>query len=308
MLESHGGRYIAVRSSQIRHYQKVALYCRSGDHGFNLYKPSGTSLADMRILERRHPVLYIRQTDRVDAVKEIQKGFNRDIEEYISSGKTQAVKSALCELIGETLAEPRSGTLQILPRTVNLLVNGYAENPGTLKTLASISSADYSTVIHSVNVMALTLGFCFYADFPLSKIKRMGLMALLHDVGKTGIPANILKAPRRLTNEEFAIMRRHPLIGARIIEMRNRLNGAAAQGAREHHEKLDGSGYPQGTRHISTAGQILGIIDCYEALTNEERPYRRAMSPLDTLKLIKKDVAAGKFSRDIFELFCYSLT
>jgi HD-GYP domain-containing protein (c-di-GMP phosphodiesterase class II) len=51
---------------------------------------------------------------------------------------------------------------------------------------------------------------------------------------------------------------------------------------------------------------LLGVIDCYEALTNEERPYRRAKSPLDTLKLIKTDVEAGKFDRKIFEKFCYS--
>ena len=54
-------------------------------------------------------------------------------------------------------------------------------------------------------------------------------------------------------------------------------------------------------------GQLLGIIDCYEALTNEDRPYRRARQPLVTLKLLKNDVQAGKFSRDIFEKFCYSL-
>ena len=102
-------------------------------------------------------------------------------------------------------------------------------------------------------------------------------------------------------------MKRHPKIGESIIKFKNGLDGEIAQGALEHHEKLDGSGYPRGINHISFAGQLLGIIDCYEALTNEERPYRRAKSPLDTLKLIKQDVEAGKFDRKIFEKFCYSL-
>ena len=88
---------------------------------------------------------------------------------------------------------------------------------------------------------------------------------------------------------------------------KNKIGGDVALGALEHHEKLDGSGYPKSIRSISYVGQLLGIIDCYEALTNEDRPYRRARQPLETLKFLKDDVEAGKFSRDIFEKFCYSL-
>lgn len=307
MVKHTDNRYIPVRGSQIKYYQKVALYCERGENGFNLYKPAGVNLADLRLTQQRHPQLYIRQTARMEAIKEISRGFNKDIVMSIQSGDTKEVKTALCDLIGEALAEPRSGALQVLPQTISLLVTGYSEKPEILKTFATMSFKDYSTVVHSVNVMALTLGLCFHAGFPLQETKRIGLIALLHDVGKTEIPSDILKAPRRLTSEEFEIMKRHPLVGAQIIEGRSRLSESIARGARDHHEKLDGSGYPHGTRKISTAGQILGIVDSYEALTNEERPYRRSMKPIDTLTLIKKDVEAGKFSRDIFENFCYSL-
>jgi HD-GYP domain-containing protein (c-di-GMP phosphodiesterase class II) len=155
--------------------------------------------------------------------------------------------------------------------------------------------------------MALTLGFCFYSNISLKETKKLGLSALLHDVGKTEIPLSILKSPRRLTAEEFKIMRSHPTIGHVIIREKNKLGGNVALGALEHHEKLDGSGYPRGTRNISYVGQLLGIIDCYEALTNEDRPYRRAKQPLETLKFLKEDVESGKFNRKIFEKFCYSL-
>jgi len=226
---------------------------------------------------------------------------------YIESGNVLEVKLTLCNLVEEALAEPRSGTLQALPEAVDVLVSGYSKNPEIIKTFASISFKDYSTVIHSVNVMALALGFCFYSKLSLHETKRLGLSALMHDVGKTEIPDNILKAPRKLTLKEFKIMKRHPKIGEFIIKFKSRIDNGIARGALEHHEKLDGSGYPRGIKHISFAGQLLGIIDCYEALTNEERPYRRAKSPLDTLNLIKTDVEAGKFDRKIFEKFCYSL-
>jgi len=265
-------------------------------------------MADLRLSEKMHPAqLYIHQNDRITAIKELQKGFNQHIAQSIKTGNAVEVKSTLCSLVEETLTEPRSGTLKALPETVDILVSGYAKNPQILKTFASISLKDYTTVIHSINVMALTLGFCFYSKLSLHETKRLGLSALMHDVGKTEIPDSILKAPRKLTANEFAIMKRHPKIGEFIIKFKSGIDSDIARGALEHHEKLDGSGYPRGIKHISFVGQLLGIIDCYEALTNEERPYRRAKSPLDTLKLIKRDVEAGQFNRKIFEKFCYSL-
>jgi HD-GYP domain-containing protein (c-di-GMP phosphodiesterase class II) len=299
--------YIAIRNSQINYYKDIGLYYIE-DGSFVLYKPPGKLMADLRMREGRHPTeLYIHQKDRQAAIKEIQNGFNRYIASSIKTGNAVAVKSTLCNLVEETLAEPRSGTLRALPETVDVLVSGYSKNPEIIKTFASISFKDYSTVIHSVNVMALTLGFCFYSKLSLHETRRLGLSALLHDVGKTEIPDTILKAPRKLTDKEFQMMKRHPKIGEYIIKIKSGIGGSIARGALEHHEKLDGSGYPKGVQHISFVGQLLGIIDCYEALTNEERPYRRAKSPLDTLKLIKTDVEAGKFDRKIFQKFCYSL-
>lgn len=299
--------YIRVRNSQINYYIKVPLYYDTGKNTFGLYKPAGEKIAELRISEQRHPPLYIHQQDRIAAIKELQKGFNKHIAESIRTGNPVMVKSTLCDLVEETLSEPRSGTLQVLPKTVESLISGYSKHPDILKTFVSISFKDYTTVIHSVNVMALTLGFCFYSSLSLKETKKYGLSALLHDVGKTEIPRSILKAPRRLTADEFKKMRSHPIIGNQIIRQKNKIGGDVALGALEHHEKLDGSGYPKGIRGISFVGQLLGIIDCYEALTNEERPYRRAKPPLDTLRLIKDDVEAGKFNRKIFEKFCYSL-
>ena len=299
--------YIQVRNSQINYYIKVPLFYQTGTEAYILYKPAGTRLSEMRINQQRHPLLYIQEQDRLVAIKELQKGFSKQIEQSLTTGNAVNVKSSLCDLVEETLDEPRSGTLKALPETVDSLITGYSEHPEILKSIASISFKDYTTVIHSVNVMALTLGFCHYANFKLQKTRRLGLSALLHDVGKTEVPASILKAPRKLSDHEFKIMKTHPTIGNVIIREKNKLGGDIALGALEHHEKLDGSGYPKGTRNISYVGQMLGIIDCYEALTNEDRPYRRAREPLETLKFLKEDVQSGKFNRDIFEKFCYSL-
>ena len=264
-------------------------------------------ISEIRIDQGMHPRLYIQHTDRMEALREVHKGFNLDIARSIDTGDVTSVKATLCNLVAETLAEPRAGTLQTLPETMGILVSGYSRQPGILRTFATISNKDYTTVIHSVNVMALTLSFCFYSGLSLHEIKRLGLSALLHDVGKSEIPSDILAAPRRLTPEEFEVMKSHPTIGERLIRQISRIGQEVALGALEHHEKLDGSGYPRGLHDISFHGQLIGIVDCYEALTNEDRPYRRAKAPLDTLKLIKEDVENGKFNRGLFEKFCYSL-
>ncbi len=299
--------YIRIRSSQINFYKDVSLYCRTSADSYSLYKPAGSCLAELRLNQNKHPDLYFQDKDRIIAIEKIQEEFNKHLADSLKTGNTFKVKATLCNLVEETLAEPRSGTLQALPETIDLLITGYSEHPDILKAFASISFKDYSTVIHSVNVMALTLGFCFYSNFTTPKTRKLGLSALLHDVGKTQIPSSILKAPRRLSDEEFLIMKSHTSIGHEIIREKNKIGGDPALGALEHHEKLDGSGYPKGTRNISYVGQLLGIIDCYEALTNEDRPYRRARKPVETLKFLKEDVEAGKFSRAIFEKFCYSL-
>jgi HD-GYP domain-containing protein (c-di-GMP phosphodiesterase class II) len=299
--------YIPVRSSQIRYYVRVPLYFETAFEVFQLYKPVGIGINDLRIEQGMHPRLFIQHTDRLEAIRELHKGFNQDIARSIETGDVSSVKSTLCDLVAETLAEPRAGMLQALPGTLDILVSGYSKQPGILRTFAMISNKDYSTVMHSVNVMALTLSYAFFTGLSIRETKRLGLSALLHDIGKSEIPSEILVAPRKLTAEEFDVIKSHPEIGGRMIREFNRLGEDVALAALEHHEKLDGSGYPLGTKEISFSGQLVGIIDCYEALTNEERPYRRAKDPMDTLKLIKDDVEAGKYSRRIFEKFCYSL-
>jgi len=152
--------YIQVRNSQINYYKQVPLFYQPGTDSYVLYKPAGTSLTEMRISQQRHPLLYIQEEDRIVAVKELQKGFNNQIAQSITTGNAVSVKASLCELVEETLNEPRSGTLKALPETVDSLITGYSQHPEILKSIALISFKDYTTAIHSVNVMALTLGFC----------------------------------------------------------------------------------------------------------------------------------------------------
>ena len=135
-----------------------------------------------------------------------------------------------------------------------------------------------------------------------------GLAALFHDIGKTEIPSEILSAPRKLTDYEYQLIRSHPEKGAEILQNNDSSVHTAIPGALEHHERVDGSGYPRNLKQISEIGQILAVIDSYEALTNDERMYRTAIDPLDALELLKKEVEERRLNPQIFVDFAYSLT
>lgn len=309
MLIANGKRWIPVRRHNLKFYDSVALYYRNHAGNVRLYKPPGMSFTDEALDAKPYlGQLYIQPQDKMKCLREAQRGFGSALAYQIVSGRHEDVKRELVGLVDETLSEPRSGGLRLLPDTIAPIVEGYAARPDVIKSLARISHVDYTTAIHSINLMALTIGYCFYTSRPVEETKVYGLAALLHDVGKVEIDPGVLTAPRRLTDDEFDRMKRHTTLGADIVAETFPDVPQLIDSARDHHEKLDGSGYPSGTRDISELARLIAIIDTYEALTNDERPYRAAMQPLDVLELMKGDVDRGCYDYEVFVDFAYSLT
>ena len=298
---------IRARNSQLKFYKDVELFKKKIGEGFILYKPAGMTLQDMRIEEEMHPpVLYIKQSEKIKGIQEAQKGLNKILEADIKSG--DSVKETVVTIVEETLTEPRAGSLEGVCDTVDIFVSDYSQHPDVVKQLIDLSHKDFSTVLHSINVMALALGFAFYLNYSEAEAKSLGLSALLHDVGKTKIDNNILTAPRRLTDEEFLEIKSHTTIGYNILSNCKFDEKDISITALEHHEKLDGSGYPNNKTRINKTAQIIGMIDCYEALTNDERPYRKSIGIFNTLKeIIGKEVKSGKFCKDLYTKFVRSL-
>jgi len=299
--------YIPARESQFNFYREIPLYTKA-DKSFVLYKPAGMTLGDMRLNEARHPnKLYIQQKDKLKGLQEAQKAFNKLLTTNIQSGRPEQIKETLVTMMEETLDEPRSGGLEGVSETIDILVSDYSRETQVVESLWKVSSQDYTTVLHSINVMAFALGFAAHTDFDLQEMRIFGLAALLHDVGKTKIDPEILQAARKLSDREFEEMQKHTIIGFNILDKCQFSDRRIKFVALNHHEKIDGTGYPNANNNLPEFAQIIGIIDCYEALTNDDRPYRRAMDPLKALKVIKEDVLASKFDSQKFEQFAYSL-
>ena len=299
--------YIKARKSQFHFYRSVPLYNKINDNKYVLYKPSGITLGDMRLTQARHPeLLYIKAADKMHGIQEAQKAFNKKLETDIKSNNFSEIKNTLATIMEETLTEPRSGSLEGISNTVEILNECVAESD-VVNKLLEVSGTDYSTIMHSINVMAFAMKLAVHCKYSKADTKTIGLAALLHDVGKTKVGSEILQAPRRLTPDEFKQMEQHTVMGYHILKNCRFDSKEIRRAALDHHEKLDRNGYPNGKANISEMSQIISIIDCYEALTNDDRPYRSAMAAYDALSLIKKDVAEGKFSKHLFEEFAYSL-
>jgi len=301
--------FTLINSSHFFAYQKFPLFYQSVNGDFVLYKPAGITLEDMRIRERLLPKkLYIQKRNKIKAVQEIQKEYNSQLKQSIQQKDRANVRNIVQNVVRVTLEEPVSGSIEGMKETVGILVSEFTKDFNVVKSLLDLAAKDYTTVLHSVNVMALALGYARYVNYDQGQKRILGLAALLHDVGKVRIKTEVLQAPRQLTNDEFREVQQHTIKGYNILDKCKFSNPEIKMTALQHHEKLDGTGYPLQTFKITEFAQIVSIIDCYEALTNDDRLYRQSIAPLNALEIIQSEIVdTGKFSKEIFKNFAHLL-
>jgi putative nucleotidyltransferase with HDIG domain len=155
---------------------------------------------------------------------------------------------------------------------------------------ATIDAKDGYTHRHSERVAALSRRLAVEIGLTVDEQHTAQLAALLHDVGKIAVPDSILNKPGRLTPEEFDEMKKHPVHGARILaNIQSPSVTAVLPGVQYHHERWDGSGYPEGLcgESIPLLGRLLGVADFFDALTSA-RSYRGATSTEDALDLVRQ--------------------
>jgi putative nucleotidyltransferase with HDIG domain len=158
-------------------------------------------------------------------------------------------------------------------------------NPGALLSLTRIKEADTYTFQHSVSICALLVSFTHSLGMDPATVEEAGLGGLLHDVGKMKIPNEILNKPGKLTDEEFGIMKSHASLSRDLLLGVSGISEMVIQIAGEHHEKMDGGGYPRGIAGdaISQIGRMTAVVDVYDALTSN-RVYHQGMEPTEVLK------------------------
>jgi len=144
---------------------------------------------------------------------------------------------------------------------------------------------DIYTYQHCLNVALLSISTGISLGMGDHELHELGMAGLLHDIGKMLIPVEILNKPGKLTDEEYEIMKTHPVNA--LKQLRNLVSSNVLRGIENHHEKLDGTGYPYGRKsdNIHYYGKILAVCDIYDALTSD-RPYRRSAYPNEVIEYL----------------------
>ena len=194
--------------------------------------------------------------------------------------------------------------MDLIERCADLLVRDIMSKKKNLVQLTDIRLHDSYTFSHSVNVAVLSAMLGNLCGYSKSKLQVITLGGLLHDIGKLAVPTFILNKPGALTADEFKIIRYHPSEGRRLLkELKLPIASILAIIAVQHHEHIDGSGYPNHIRgkSIHPYSRITAIADVYDALTSV-RPYKKAYKPNVVYQMMMHN-SPGHFDMDRLRLF-----
>lgn len=169
----------------------------------------------------------------------------------------------------------------------NDLMKSITDNDAVAVDINMLKVSDEYTFKHSVDVATMAMVVAKQHGMSEKDIHEIGIAGILHDMGKSKIPNEILNKPGRLTDEEFAIMKKHPVYGYNLLKGKPDLSNEILLGVLQHHEKMNGNGYPMGVNSskISRFARIIAVVDVYDALVTE-RPYKKAFSQRDAVEMI----------------------
>lgn len=181
--------------------------------------------------------------------------------------------------------------------------NSVMRQPHALISLARLKTADEYTYMHSVAVCALMIALARQLSLAEEMVREAGFAGLLHDIGKVGIPLNVLNKPGKLTDGEFAIVKGHPDVGAKILIESYQVSAMVLDVCLHHHEKVDGTGYPHGLKGdtISLFAKMGAVCDVYDAITSN-RPYKKGWAPADSIRKMA-EWSKGHFDEAVFQAF-----
>ena len=283
---STGDKIIKEFSSILRTFEKNGIIvARTGGDEFSLILPNSTSINTYEtMIEIQNAVkLYQHQENGVNTNLSISMGFETKYDD----------DKPMQEIIRK--AEDYMHRRKLIARSQT-----NRDSLSSIKATMIANSQETQEHMERMGSIALKVG----EKLGLRQLVMddLYLLAMLHDIGKIGIPSHILNKPGKLSEDEWAIMKTHPMIGYQIANSSNDLK-SIAEGILAHHERFDGMGYPNGLkgRDIPLISRVVSIIDAYDAIT-QDRPYRKARTHEEAILELKK-CTPGQFDPDIIDIF-----
>lgn len=223
----------------------------------------------------------------------VSKEASRKIEQLRVSDRsrvtlTESVKQRISEGVAYLYSNTDSKSFtDIIKNITNELMKAINQNNALAVDISLLKVSDEYTFKHSVDVATMAMIIAKTQGMSRTEIYEVGISGLLHDIGKSKIDNAILNKQGRLTDDEFDIMKRHTTLGYDVLKNHNELNITIKLSALQHHEKINGSGYPFGLHEarITPYAKILSVADIYDALITE-RSYKKAFSQRDAVEIL----------------------
>ncbi len=240
------------------------------------------------------------RTGRIAADEDRGEGIASDMQ-TIRRLYNEAV--AVAEVTWDAAATEGLPDLPGARQVVDGLADAVSENRTALVALTAMKAYDNYTFTHMVNVSILTMAQARALGIEGRLLREFGLAALMHDIGKVRTPKDILNKPDKLTEQEFAIMKRHTVDGAEILRRTPEMPILAPVVAFEHHLRLDGTGYPDGVRRgtLNLGTQLCSIADVYDAMRSQ-RAYQQAF-PTDRILAVLQRNDGRQFDQHLVRRF-----
>jgi HD-GYP domain-containing protein (c-di-GMP phosphodiesterase class II) len=302
-------RFIPVHVESLDH-QALAmdLYIRhQASRAPTLYRAAGVSFNEQdaeRLVQQGVQFLYISAHQHAVYRRSLVEKLERTYQdpEIIKQEKAKLVRAACGRMIEDVMLLPgQSEAVEAVADISRTFSDWASQDADGFGYLLDMSSHDYYTTTHMMNV-GVGCGLLLKELEPGAKDLFAVIVqgGLLHDVGKRKIPSEILNKEGKLDPQEWKLMRGHPLQGYEELKQQPMVPETVLQMARDHHERLDGMGYPNGLRadQISLPARICAVVDVFDAIT-AARPYRGPTPPMDTLKIMAEG-AGSQFDKRVF--------
>lgn len=205
-------------------------------------------------------------------------------------GRAREIQARTRTVVKGMMSDVRMGasiSLDAFEPLVEEMTESILRNGGALISLGALKDVDDYTFQHCVSVSTLMIALCRQLGLDADATREAGLGALLHDVGKMKTPLEVLNKPGKFTDEEFAIMKRHPEDGYAMLRETPGIGAVPLMITLHHHERIDGSGYPHrlAAQNIPYTAQMAAIVDVYDAISSD-RCYHKGMPPPEAVRKI----------------------
>lgn len=270
-----------------------------------------TAEVKQKLVDNKHTHLYIQCADKREHTRFIERNLGGIInnKKITQEKKAGILYECAANVVNDVLDNPRSGdnirrSGEVVQNTIKMLRQG----SDAFHNLIRLSSHDYYTYTHSVNVMTFSMGLAEHLGVKDKELLyQIGAGGILHDVGKANIDLKVLNKPGPLNDEEWVEMKKHPLYGMDILRENYSVSDVSRAIVLKHHEKIHGNGYPHGlpASELDPYSQIVSLCDTYDAMTTV-RPYANAKAPFEAFQIITQHMK-GHFKEENIQALIHLL-